>query len=517
MRLSLKIVSGITAILLLVNFAAFAWIAQRYDKLVERSLLETARGLYHEIVVVRSWVASHGGVLVPEREGVAPNPMLPGSEMETADGRVLVLRNPAMVTRELSRLGDEMGMIHRYRITSLEPINPDNEPDDFERRALGAIAAGTGSPLTGEGEYAAITPGPAGKVFRYVAPLTVEPTCLSCHGGQEIGEIRGGFSLTVPMEAVVAEQRENRLYALLSGLLISAGTALTAFVFLRRIVISPILGLEKAAESIGRGNFTTPIQADSQDEIGDLGRALARMQQEVASSTGRQIQAEKMVTLGEIAAGIAHDLRNPLFAIRSNIKYLRRRGEVDEVEEEVYGEVEEGIERIGRIVDAINEFARNHPPEFAPHHLSEIVEHSVALLGRQLERRGIGLEVDVPHDLPPIEADQHKLEQVLVNLLSNALHAVEGHGDRIRVTARPAGDHVRLSVSDNGQGVRPEILDRIFDPFFTRTPRGTGMGLTIVRRLVDQHHGRIAVESEAGHGATFHVDLPLRQNGEETT
>ncbi len=514
MRLFDKVTVGVTAILLVVNLCAFAVIGHRFDQLLQQSLLKTARVIYQEVVVAREWVAQHGGVYVLAGDHVQESPFLSGTSLVTEQGDVLVLRNPAMMTRELSALSKDMGEGFQFRATSLKPLNQANAPDPFERRALTAIEGGDPAALTELEEYTEIERIGGHRYFRYVAPLYTQEACLACHGdqGYRVGDLRGGLSLSMPVAAIDTARWQSWLFVVLACLVASGTIYVPLIAFMRRVVLAPLKRLEQAAEKIGRGSYQVPIDVDARDEIGDLGRALDKMQQEIQKTTERQLESEKIFVLGQVATGIAHDVRNPLFAIRNNIDYLKRHGQPTD-RDEVLDEIEGGLARIDRIVSTVTEFARPHPPEFGRHDLRKLTARCISLLKKQFEKERVTVELSAPDDLPRVEMDAHRIEQVLVNLLTNAQKAVQGREGRIRVSVRCAGDSVEISVVDNGKGIAPEIRGRIFDPFFTRSANGTGLGLSIAKRIVEQHGGDLSVKSVPSEGADFVFRLPLRQIG----
>jgi two-component system, NtrC family, sensor kinase len=513
MRLSTKIILGASAIIVLVNVAVLPLIGWRYEAQLREGLTETARSYYKLIVIVRGWVADHEGVFVQPLPGVEPNPFLATPVLATVDGDTLVWRNPALVTRELSELSRAMGNRVQFRVTSLDPVNPGNAPDAFEERALRAIAGGERGSLTRFGEVTAFEQIEGAQQFRYFAPLYAQESCASCHdpAGYQVGEVRGGISILMPADHLAAATTQSYLFALLLGLLASGAVSLLVLLLVRRLVITPLRRLEDAAAAIGQGNYETAILEHADDEIGDVGRAMTKMQDAIRLSVSRQVDTEKMTALGHLSAGIAHEIRNPLFAIRNDLDYLQRVYRGDERQGEVYRDMDEGLQRIGRTVNAVLGYARPHPPEHGSHTFQEVLGRCMALLGKQLEQEGVRVTLDLDADLTPVEMDLHQMEQVFVNLLTNAMRARAGGGGHVRVTGRQVDDAVEVRVADDGRGIDAADLRRIFDPFFTRSPDGTGLGLTIVRRIVDQHHGSIDVESEPGRGALFILKLPVRQ------
>jgi two-component system, NtrC family, sensor kinase len=515
MRLSTKIILGASVIIVLVNLAVLPLIGWRYEAQLREGLTETARSYYKLIVIVRGWVSDHQGVFVQPLPGVEPNPYLATPVLTTIAGDTLVWRNPALVTRELSELSRAMGNRVQFRVTSLDPVNPGNAPDGFEERALQAIASGHRRGLTRFGEVTGFEQIEGARQFRYFAPLYARESCASCHdpGGYEVGDVRGGISIIMPADHLAAATTQSYLYALLLALLASGAVSLSILLLVRRLVITPLRRLEDAADEIGRGNYETALLDHPDDEVGDVGRAMAKMQDAIRRSVSRQVETEKMSALGHLSAGIAHEIRNPLFAIRNDLDYLQRLYSGDEQQGEVYRDMAEGLHRIGRTVSAVLEYARPHPPEHGSHTFEAVLGRCMTLLRKQLETERIRVTVELDPDLPPVEMDPHQMEQVFVNLLTNAMRARDAGSGRIRITGRRVNGAVEVRVDDDGRGIEGSDLRRIFDPFFTRSPDGTGLGLTIVRRIIEQHHGSVVVESEPGQGSTFILRLPVRQPG----
>ena len=234
-------------------------------------------------------------------------------------------------------------------------------------------------------------------------------------------------------------------------------------------------------------------------------------------------QSSKLASVGELAAGVAHEINNPLNGVINFAQLLKDDGvaRTDFERQLLDGIIEEG-DRIARIVRGLLAFARHDAHEMQPVSIDETLKTSVALFGRQLERDGIALEVEIEPGLPEVRADASRLRQVVVNMISNAHHALRakpappGEGKVLRISARraaaegDAGAVVLLEFYDNGVGVRAEDVPRLFDPFFTtrRDSGGTGLGLSISFGIVRDHGGTIRVESEEGRFTRFTVELP---------
>jgi C4-dicarboxylate-specific signal transduction histidine kinase len=242
---------------------------------------------------------------------------------------------------------------------------------------------------------------------------------------------------------------------------------------------------------------------------------------------GHLVHAARLAALGEIATGIAHEMNQPLAAIQMIVTSMLadlERGKLPlDRARQWLGTINEQIGRISWIIGHMRSFSRNESPEpLAATALGDIVENTLGLLRAQLRSHGISVEVAVEQSLPPVQGDPRRLEQVLVNLLSNARDALDtvpsGAPRRVRIRARAAeGDRIVLEVADNGPGMPPEVRERIFDAFFTTKDvgKGTGLGLSIVRTIIDECGGRIAVESQPGAGTTFRIELP-RAHADET-
>lgn len=229
-------------------------------------------------------------------------------------------------------------------------------------------------------------------------------------------------------------------------------------------------------------------------------------------------QVEKLAALGTMAAGLAHELNNPIGIISSRIELMLLDAESRPLPEDVEADLRvlhRHAQRVARVAQGLLSFARRAPGRRGPVDLNHLVEETLLLLERQMARRGIALKRALAPELPPVEGDANALQQVLVNLLANARDAV-GEGGEVSVeTAAVAGTPptVRLVVRDTGPGIPPDVLPRIFDPFFTTRPDGTGLGLSISYGIVREHGGTLEVDSAPGQGAAFTVTLPAAGGG----
>jgi signal transduction histidine kinase len=229
----------------------------------------------------------------------------------------------------------------------------------------------------------------------------------------------------------------------------------------------------------------------------------------------------RLAAVGELAAGLAHEINNPLAFVRSNLGQLERHwkelwdaplsdeGRAIALEsQQIIAESVSGVDRAAEIVRGVKLFVHGGSPERKPSDLNLLLDDAVAMLRPQIYASDI--RVEIAHgDIPPVLCAPQELRQVLLNLLVNAVQALDGSG-RLSASTSLRGGEVVVEVSDDGAGIAPDVLERIFDPFFTTKPAGvgTGLGLSIAWQIVEAHGGRIAVESAPGTGSTFRVHLP---------
>jgi signal transduction histidine kinase len=222
--------------------------------------------------------------------------------------------------------------------------------------------------------------------------------------------------------------------------------------------------------------------------------------------------AERKHAMADLARGVAHDVNNALGSVIPLVQQMQedlRDGLFDpEVYAEDARELERSLQFCRRVFGGMLEFARGARRNESQVLLSKVVANALAIYRRGLELARIDVEVDVPRDLPPLRAIQADIEQLVLNLISNARDAVEA-GDTLRIAAMADADAVELVVSDTGRGMDAEQLRRVEEPFFTTKPTGTGLGLAICRSIVAQLRGRFRIESEPGVGTTVRVRLPL--------
>src|SRR5213082_2214428 len=290
--------------------------------------------------------------------------------------------------------------------------------------------------------------------------------------------------------------------ALVAGLLASW--------LISRDLARPLTELRHAMALVGGGDLDRAIQPRSRDEIGDLARAFARMTEQLRQSHAQLVQSEKLASIGQMAAAVAHGLRNPLASLRAAAQLAQHRVDAPAAREQL-GAIVEQVDRLDIRIAHLLQFSRPAPFRPLREHVEVLVDGALAGFAELLQQRRIELAVHAAAALPDIQVDPMRLEQALTELVANALDAMP-EGGRLEVTTRAesgaAGAGVVVEVMDSGRGIAPEILPNLGEPFFTTRPEGTGLGLAIAKRYVEEAGGRLDIASTVGHGTTVRIWLP---------
>jgi signal transduction histidine kinase len=220
-------------------------------------------------------------------------------------------------------------------------------------------------------------------------------------------------------------------------------------------------------------------------------------------------RTERIAELGTLASGMAHEIGTPMNVILGRAEYLLERVTEEPIKKSLKIIVTQ-VERITRVMNQLLAFARRRPADRRPLDLRETIEGSLEMFQERLARHGIRIEKSLRDDCPKVCADADQMSQVLINLVMNAIHAMP-EGGTLRIGLARSDQTVQLTVADTGHGIPPQDLPKIFDPFFTtkETGKGTGLGLTVAKGIIDEHGGTIRAESEPGNGTTFTVSLPV--------
>lgn len=461
--------------------------------------LEGARNMFRMVLLSRSWNASHGGVYVPITPDTQPNPYPedPQRDVVTTDGLALTKINPAYMTRLIGNLANaESGAV--FRLTSLQPIRPANAPDEWERGALEAFERGAK-------EVTSVQAGEQGEQLRYMAPLAVLQSCMACHAkqGYKVGDVRGGISVSLPFTPIA---RATQAHLLEDGVIY-------LFVFLF------VAGAGWALLELLRRRW-----------LDLMGKAF-----ELSASQSQLLQAEKMASVGQLAAGMAHEINNPVGFVTSNLGSLKnytddllrlldasRAGratpadfaaaDIDFIKEDLgdlFRESQEGLARVKTLVAQLKSFSQVDKEAWQLADLNANLEDTLGVVWHRIKDKA-----ELVRDfgqVPPVPCMAAHINQVAMALLLNAAQAMDGAG-RITVRTGVDADHAWFEVSDTGCGMSPEVCKRMFEPFFTTrgVGQGTGLGLSVAYDIVHAHGGRIEVHSQPRQGSTLRVWLPLK-------
>ncbi|HAZ11423.1 MAG: hypothetical protein A2X86_10595 [Bdellovibrionales bacterium GWA2_49_15] len=450
----------------------------------------------------RMWAAKHGGVYVPVTRETPPNPNLAHlkeRDVTSTTGVKLTLLNPAYMMRQVNELPKSSADNASSHITSLSPIRLDNAANPWETKALLTFE-------NGAREFTEIVQEEKQSYLHFMRPVYVEAECLKCHAhqGYKIGEVRGGISVTLNLrnlqhEANLTVMRQAPVHATLWCL-----GVLFAFAFQR-------LRLKKEQE-------VAIVNEALQEKNQELELQYAQLQQshkELGEMQEQIVHASKLASIGTLAAGVAHEINNPLQIIKGYgqllEKQLRQESRPDRLGE-LLQKQNNALERINSIVNGLRTFAEPSRDILVKVDLHQVLLNSLELVSGIFQKENIQIETSFQVTAPIISANVGKLQQVFMNLLSNAKDAIKQVKDSgvILIVSASTDEQVTIKISDNGVGMEAGELEQIFSPFYTtKAPgKGTGLGLSISHSFITSLGGQIFVESQKNVGSTFTLSFP---------
>jgi len=479
MSLRLKMILGIGTILLSV-ILAFTLIALRYQTKYQQDLARHQAELIAAVAdrsLARSMGLGETAVVQSILGRIGEHKGLAGIRIVDTAGRILRSDRPEEIGRTLAQ------------VPSLDGGRVQDPVWDLQEQSVG--------------------------VFR---PIFNGPACAGCHPPDR--NILGFLNVLVsfpPLDAGISYHWTMVLLAAVVSIL-AVGALIAAF-------FSVSLGrrLDALSTTMSRvegGDLSVRVEEVSHDELGRLGRSFNAMVERLADAR-RQLEdrhaeqirrAQSLAALGTMAAGIAHEINNPIAGMQNCVRTLLK-GNWDKARLAQYLEMlREGLERIGRTVGQLLNFAREAKPQVARVNLRPLLRRCLTLLGHEVAARQIATFLHVDGEVTDILGDPHQLEQVFLNILMNAIEAMP-NGGKLDISVRERRDpsFVQVAVVDTGPGIPPDVLPQIFDPFFTTKEVGknTGLGLSVSYGIVRTHGGYIDVESIGGQGTTVRVDLPV--------
>jgi signal transduction histidine kinase len=285
------------------------------------------------------------------------------------------------------------------------------------------------------------------------------------------------------------------------------------------LVERPLEELMDTIERVRHGDLSTRVEfAKRDDDIGRLGRQFNEMVEQLNESRRKleefhqreMARAEHLATLGELAAGLAHEIRNPLAGIAGVVDVMSKDLPANSPSRAVMGDVQKEIRHIQDILNDLLFYARPRPPVFRPSDLNATIEQAVMLARQQVRNKPVQILFTANSSLPLVDHDPALIQQVVLNLLLNGIQAIPGTG-KVEVTTAREQDQAIVEVADTGKEILADALPKIFKPFFTTRSEGTGLGLSLANGIVQSHGGRIEVSSAPGKGSRFRIELPLER------
>ena len=472
--------------------------------------------------------------------------------------RFAMLNNqPEHVHRIIQDVGRQE-MIDRVRIYSKEGVIIDSSLASeigmrVDRKAEGCLQCHQGDRALRQipsAERARIVVDAEGK--RRLASMQVirnEPSCheAACHAHSRDQTVLGVLDIAYPLDTIDRSLRASAATIVVLSLAFVIVASLMLSVFVHRLVYVPLRDLESGARRLSSGNLDELIPVRTGDEFGRVAGAFNAMtaalrnsreqlrewghtlEQKVAERTqalrvaeAEAVRGEKLASVGLLAAGIAHELNNPLTGVLTFSSLMRKKMPEGSQEAEDLDLVIHETKRCAAIIRRLLDFAREKAPEKRFADLNQLIEDTVRLVERPAQLEDIEINLDLDPALPQVWVDADLIRQVVMNILVNAQHAIEGKGTitvRTRCAPEPkspkpgsaAVPMVEIAITDTGCGIAQKDLRRIFDPFFTTKDvgQGTGLGLSVSHGIVEAHGGAIEVESKPGEGSSFRVYLPI--------
>jgi len=356
------------------------------------------------------------------------------------------------------------------------------------------------------------------QVLGLVQPIYSDEQCFLCHGAEN--KVLGILNLNISLDETFHKLRESSKFYLVSTALILVLLAGGISFILLRLIKKPIRNMAMKMRQVEGGDLTVRMNPRSYDEIGSLMYSFNAMVLNLEKAKkdlekfhyGQMERADRLAAVGEMATGIAHEIKNPLAGISGAISVLASDYEEDDPRREIVGQILGQINRLDKTATDLLHFGKPGKPEFSHVDLNSLVQDTLFFVAQHPEARKIHRIKDLNRNLPPIWADEKQLQQVLFNIIINAIQSMKDRGGTLRVRTeeidRKDRHFVRISIADTGEGIPEDELGRIFAPFYTTKTQGTGLGLPICRQLLEQHGGTIRVESRLGEGSTFILELP---------
>ncbi len=360
-----------------------------------------------------------------------------------------------------------------------------------------------------------------------VTPIQKKSECYSCHPEKET--TKGFLAVNISMDDVRAASLEHRTINLVMTVVTFSGLGIILYLALMFLVIRPVkklnrqmIDVEEQIEKYEEGKqvqFSELELPHSKDEIAGLLAAFNKLIKRLNKTHNKlhemhqsQLEhADRLATTGEMAASIAHEIKNPIAGVLGALQVFDSETPHHDERKIILAEMMIQLQRVNNTVNDLLNYARPTPPVFGEVYINELIEKTLSLISQQIKNEHIVIKKELMAERVSIIADGKQLQQVLWNILLNAIQAMDGKG-ALSVTSYQKDSSVIILIEDTGKGILPENLESIFKPFFTTKHKGTGLGMTISKRIITQHKGTIIIDSEPGKGTIATIMLPPQQN-----
>ena len=360
-----------------------------------------------------------------------------------------------------------------------------------------------------------------GDVIKMLMPIYNDVPCYTCHGHKTkiIGVLNVDYSLVETQKRMV---EATKLFVI-STIAIIAFLSITISLVMLKFVRKPLRLMAESISRVENGDLSVRMKYEAQDEIGRLIGSFDSMvdrldttRQELEQLHFQQMErADRLASVGEMAAGIAHEIKNPLTGIAAAISIIKEDFSDSDSRTQILTEVLEQVNRLDKTVNDLLFFGKPTPPEPTYTDINGILQKTLLFAAQHRGGKSVDKRLELCDSLPPVYVDPKQIQQVFLNLMLNALQAMQGQGV---LTVRTASVFIEgtqwiiVVIADTGPGIPAQILDKIFTPFFTTKAQGTGLGLAICHKLIRQHGGYLTVASEDAKGTEFTIRLPASAN-----
>jgi len=358
----------------------------------------------------------------------------------------------------------------------------------------------------------------SGRILAVINPIYNERSCWNaeCHAHSSKQTVLGVLDVAISLYDEDAQISRSKTKAIYFAVIAILAISIIIGGFVRKWVDKPVKELVKGTHNVAEGNFDYVIPNPRSDELGELAKSFNIMTKKLAEMRFQLLQSGKLASIGRLAAGVAHEINNPLTGVLTYSSFLQKRTRDQPDFQKDLDVIVRETKRCREIVKGLLDFSRQSPPKISLVDIHQTIERTLAVASNQLALSHVTLEKNLCSDCPQVQADENQMQQVFLNLIVNAIDAIGPDGGTLTIgsNSRIEGKnkYVEVTVKDTGCGIPVENLNKIFEPFFsTKDQRGTGLGLSIIWGIINNHNGRITVQSEPGRGTIFFINLPVAQ------